>query len=172
MPLKRARLRISDYNKTRKSRLEKQERRIRSVSLSLTSMVDMFAILVIFLLSNPTSVSQWIELAHKIELPKAKFSDTPKEAASISIARDEIYVDRDRVASIAEAQSGNLVSGVKAALAKLPKSKDGYVNVVADTKVNFGVIRRIIYTCEAAGYPNVNLAVSPKASSPAAAPHG
>ena len=47
MPITKARLKISDYNEQRKANLRGREGRIRMVSLSLTSMVDMFAILVI-----------------------------------------------------------------------------------------------------------------------------
>src|ERR1700722_632705 len=98
MPLHRARLRISDYAEKRKSRSKHQERRIRMVSLSLTSMVDMFAILVIFLLVNTSTVSQWIQVSHNIELPKAKFVDAPKKAATIQISNEGIFVEEEKLA--------------------------------------------------------------------------
>src|SRR5438034_5609681 len=91
MPLRRARLRISDYNDKRKTRLRSQERRIHMVSLSLTSMVDMFAILVIFLLVNSSSVSQWIEVSHHIELPASKFSEKPQEASTLELSTEAVF---------------------------------------------------------------------------------
>lgn len=163
MPIKKARLRISDYNSTRKSKLKHNERRIRMVSLSLTSMVDMFAILVIFLLANSASVTQWIELGHDIQLPKAKASDPPPRAATLQISKDTLYGDdRKAIMKVNQISGGPMtIEPLKAWLTKR-RNKDGYVNIVGHTKLPYGVIRRIIATCQDAGFGNVNLAVQPK----------
>ena len=164
MPLTRARLRISDYNDNRKARLKSQERRIIMVSLSLTSMVDMFAILVIFLLSNATTVAQWVEVSHGIDLPKAKFSDPPPRGASIQISRDAIFGDTKILTSLSRLDS--IEGAVRGWLAKQPKRKgaggSGYVNIVAHQKVPYGAVKRVIAACQDAGFKNVNLAVQPK----------
>src|SRR6185437_7663507 len=105
MPLQRARLKISDYSKKRKLRVTKQERRILMASLSLTSLVDMFAILVIFLLASSSSVNQWIKVAHRIELPQAKFTTPPPKAATVEISSGAIYGDEKYLASVSQAQA-------------------------------------------------------------------
>ncbi len=161
MPLTRARLRISDYNDNRKARLKSQERRIIMVSLSLTSMVDMFAILVIFLLSNATTVAQWVEVSHGIDLPKAKFADPPARAASISISKDAVYGDSKMLTPLSRPDT--VAGAVKGWLAKQPKHKSSaYVNIVADQRVPYGAVKRVIAACQDAGFKNVNLAVQPK----------
>src|SRR5687768_6613873 len=101
MPLKRARLRINEYNTKRKSRLATTEKRVRNVSLSLTSMVDMFAIMVIFLLTNASSVSQWLEVGHGIDLPKTKFSDPPPKGATVQISKEAVFVDQKELVKTA-----------------------------------------------------------------------
>src|SRR5260370_15184294 len=106
MPLHRARLRISDYTEKRKSRLKHQERRIRMVSLSLTSMVDMFAILVSFLLVNSSTVSQWIEVSHNIELPRAGLVDPPKKAPAIQVSNEGIFGDEKLLVSARDSLRG------------------------------------------------------------------
>jgi biopolymer transport protein ExbD len=162
MPIQKARFRISDYNKNRKIRLGKHERKVQMVSLSLTSMVDMFAILVIFLLTSSSSVTQWLEIDHPIDLPKAKASDVPQKAATIQISSDAIYGDAKPLITIREASnSGPTIDVVRRWLARQDKKK-GYVNVVADSKVSFGIIRRVVASCQEAGFSNVNLAVQPK----------
>lgn len=163
MPITRARLKISDYNKNRKTRLRNQEKKMMMASLSLTSMVDMFAILVIFLLTSASSVSQWIEIAHNIDLPKAKHSDQPPKAAALEITGSTVYADKHAIVSVAQvlqAPPSGVVEPIRAYLAKHAK-KDGYITVVASQKLPFGVIRRVISTCQGAGFPNVNLAVQP-----------
>lgn len=162
MPITKARLKISDYNEKRKARLKHQERRIRMVSLSLTSMVDMFAILVIFLLANTTSVTQWLEVGHGIELPKAKSADPPPKAATLQISRDTVYGDDKALMKVAQISGGPVVVEQLQSWLIKRRNKDGYVNIVAHHKTPYGVIRKIIATCQEAGFGNVNLAVQPK----------
>jgi len=162
MPLHRARLRISDYTERRKSRLKHQERRIRMVSLSLTSMVDMFAILVIFLLVNSSTVSRWIEVSHNIDLPKAKIVDPPKKAATIQISPEGIFSGEALIANKGVFKGGGEISLLKEFLSHSDK-KEGFINIVAHTKVPFGLIKRVISTCQSSGFHDVNLAVEPRA---------
>lgn len=161
MPLKRARLKISDYNKSRKSRIKKQEKRAMVVNLSLTSMVDMFAIMVIFLLANQGTVNDWIKTGKDIELPKARADEAPPRAASLQISRQGVFGDDKLLMSYAQAQQGT--APVAKWLASVPKlGKSAYLNIVADRRIPFGVIRRIVTTCQGAGFANVNLAVQPR----------
>jgi biopolymer transport protein TolR len=161
VPLHRARLRISDYAEKRKSRLKHQERRIRMVSLSLTSMVDMFAILVIFLLVNTSTITQWIEVSHNIELPRAGMTDPPQKAPAIQISLDGIFGDEKLLVSAKESLKGtSALKPVRQFLAQF-SSREGFVNIVAHTRVPFGVVRRVINTCQDVGFGKVNLAVQP-----------
>jgi biopolymer transport protein ExbD len=167
MPITKARLKISDYSEQRKKKLKNQERKIQMASLSLTSMVDMFAILVIFLLTNTSTVSRWIEVGHGIQLPKAKYSDPPPRAATLQISKDAIFGDAKQLIGLKEAmQAQGSIESVRSWLAKQLK-KEGYVNIVAHDRVPFGAVKRVIATCQEAGFKNVNLAVQPKAATPA-----
>jgi biopolymer transport protein TolR len=162
MPIGKARLRISDYNAQRKSKNKGKEHKIRMVSLSLTSMVDMFAILVIFLLTNTSTVTQWMEVGHGIELPKAKNSEEPKKAAVLEISNDGLYADKELIVPTNQISGGPaIIPNLKRWLGSKDK-KDGFVNIVGDSKIPFGVVRRVVSTCQEAGFGNVNLAVQPK----------
>jgi len=162
MPLKRARSRIGQYNKARKKSSDDKTKKVMAVSLSLTSMVDMFAILVIFLLANNGQVKDWVQVEHNIRLPQAKASDEAKQATTLQIAKEGIFADGKQIADTMKVSKGPLVIGpLKNYLASL-KIKDGYINLVGDENVPFGAMRRIITTCQDAGFPNVNLAVMPK----------
>jgi biopolymer transport protein ExbD len=160
MPITKARLKISDYNENRKSRLRNQERKVRMVSLSLTSMVDMFAILVIFLLANSASFQDWLKVGHNIELPKAKSKDIPEKAATLQISKDGVYGDDKLLMPLAQFTQNP--EALKRWLSKLDKKKGGYINVVAHTKLPFGVVKHVIATCQDSGFNNVNLAIQPK----------
>ncbi len=163
MPLRKARLRISDYNESRKSRIKKQEKRAMMVNLSLTSMVDMFALIVIFLLANQGTVNDWIKTGKDIQLPKAKAEEPPPRAASLQIALDEVIGDDTPLMKYAQIKQ--TTAPITKWLASVPKlGKDGasYINIVADKRIPFGVIKRVVTACQAAGFGNVNLAVQPR----------
>ncbi|NUM87992.1 MAG: biopolymer transporter ExbD [Bdellovibrionales bacterium] len=171
MPLKRARLQISDYNKKRKSRIAKQERRAMMVNLSLTSMVDMFAILVIFLLANQGTVNDWLKTGKDIDLPKARSEQTPPRAASLQISLTSVTGDDKTL--MTTAQIRQTTAPISKWLSAVPrpggKGQDAYVNIVADRRIPFGTIRRVIAACQGSGFGNVNLAVQPglsRSSSP------
>lgn len=132
------------------------------VSLSLTAMVDMFAIMVIFLLANATTVTQWIEIGHGIQLPKAKASDPPPKAASIHVSKDMVFANNKPLLPVKQVlQSGIVLPALSTWLLKQAKQA-GYINIVAHENTPYGIIRRIVFTCQQAGFKNVNLAVQPR----------
>jgi biopolymer transport protein ExbD len=127
-------------------------------------MVDMFAILTIFLLVNAGAVTQWIELGHGIHLPKAKFSDPPQRATVIQISNEMLYGDRQPLLSVQDIMKSSqmVLAPMHLWLMKQGPRKDGFINVVADERIPFGAMKKIIATCKKAGFENVNLAVQPK----------
>lgn len=158
MPITKARLKISDYNENRKSRLRTQEKRMSVVSLSLTSMVDMFAILVIFLLASMDTYSEWVQVGHSIDLPRAKSTEIPARAATLQISADTIYADDKELMKLSAASQnlGQLRQWLSSA-----DKKNGYVNLVAHRKIPYGIMKKIVLACQEAGFKTVNLAVQP-----------
>jgi biopolymer transport protein ExbD len=93
----------------------------------------------------------------------------PKKAVTIQVAADKIYAQDSApgskeatITDVASVAKGPLiVESLRTWLVKLA-NKEGYVNVVADEKVNYGAVRRIISTAQIAGFKNINLAVFPR----------
>lgn len=162
MPLIKARRRISDYNKNRKNKAHETHKKVMAVSLSLTSMVDMFAILVIFLLVNQSHVEEWVKVEHDIKLPKAKASDQAKKATTVSLTVDKLFGEDTNLADVASISKGPLIVAPLRKWLSTISGKEGAVTVVSDEKVPFSAVRRVIATCQEAGFKNVNLAVFPK----------
>lgn len=67
--------------------------------LSLTAMVDMFTVLVIFLLQNFSGEEQMLQLHKDIQLPKAKAIKELKPAFVVTITNNEILLDQNVVAA-------------------------------------------------------------------------
>jgi hypothetical protein len=69
------------------------------VMLSLTAMVDMFTVLVVFLLQNYQTTGEVIEISDKVTLPVAKFVKELKPSHVVVVTRDSIFLDKTVVAA-------------------------------------------------------------------------
>lgn len=73
--------------------------------LSLTAMVDMFTVLVIFLLQNYNATGEIIYIPKEVVLPKATSVRELKPAHVVTISNKEILLDKDAVATFEEVQN-------------------------------------------------------------------
>jgi len=169
MPLKKARLKISDLRESRKATVSTTERRIRSVSLSLTSMVDMFAILVIFLLSSQDSVNHMMDSGQNIQLPKAKTIAPPPQGIALEIAQTGVFAQAKKLMPIENVASEDpkalsaLTSWMSQQLKLIPaESPSKKLNLVADERLPYGTVRRVVALARRTGFTELNLAVEPK----------
>lgn len=166
MPITKARFRISDYNEQRKKSVRDKEGKIRMVSLSLTSMVDMFAILVIFLLTSSGTVTQWLELGHGIELPKAKSGTPSQRGITLEISKRGLYVQKKPFLSVSKIMASPGPDAMLQEWLKRQPKENTYVNVVADKSLPFGVVKRVVLASQDAGFAAVNLAIQPTENKP------
>lgn len=70
--------------------------------LSLTAMVDMFTVLVVFLLQNYNTTGEAIDINEKITLPKASAVRELKPAHVVVISRESILLNKDVIATFAQ----------------------------------------------------------------------
>lgn len=70
--------------------------------LSLTAMVDMFTVLVIFLLQNYNATGEILYIPKEVVLPKATSVRELKPAHVVTISNKEILLDKDPVATFDE----------------------------------------------------------------------
>ena len=84
---------------------KKKNRRNVTAILSLTAMVDMFTVLVIFLLQNYNATGEILYIPKEVVLPKATSVKELKPAHVVTISSKEILLDKDVVATFAEVHS-------------------------------------------------------------------
>jgi biopolymer transport protein ExbD len=70
---------------------------MRPFGLQLTSMMDVFVIIVIFLLKNYGLSVMQVPQEDKLELPKSKATDVYGEGIVLQIAQDQIKIDNETV---------------------------------------------------------------------------
>lgn len=162
--------------------------------LSLTAMVDMFTVLVIFLLqaysSNPTILIN----PEDVSLPKAMETKELKPAAVVTIAKGNVYVEKTQVATMEEVKASTdwVLPKLQQELFQLLQVKkseyesqlrtriqniigtepaptedpNGWkkVTLQADKDIDYLSVKKVMYTVSAAGAGEINFAVMKKDS--------
>ncbi|MGI9259574.1 MAG: ExbD/TolR family protein [Gammaproteobacteria bacterium] len=143
--------------------------------MNLTSLMDVFTILVFFLLVNSGSV-ELVEAPKDVKLPESQVETKPRETVVIFVSPENVLVQGKIVARVADILDGPVeaVDPITVRLAELKENVVGpntmavagsqEVTILADKSVPFVVIRKIMSTCTDEGYENVSLAVIQKAT--------
>ena len=143
--------------------------------LNLTPLMDVFTVLVFFLMINSASV-ETLQQPKQIKLPESVVEAKPRETVVIFVGREEVLVQGVRVASIAEIEATRniQIEPISVRLAELSESVIGLstqtvaesqeVTVLADKSVRFSVLKKIMASCTAQGYTRVSLAVVQKSA--------
>jgi biopolymer transport protein ExbD len=151
-------------------------RRHRSVDsqLNVVPMVDIMTILVIFLLQQFSSTGEVLYMQKDIKLPDARHGQAIEPAPVIAISGQHLVLSGTKVADLAQLESDPFLA-IPALEERLRDERKrwefvhqndpdrdrawkGEVNVQADVKVPFRVVKRVMYSAAQAGYPNVNFA--------------
>jgi biopolymer transport protein ExbD len=147
--------------------------------MNLTSLMDVFTILVFFLLVNSGSV-EVVEAPKDVKLPESRVESKPRETVIISISPEDILIQGMLAGTVDDVLEGDSapLDKVRARLAELKENVIGIntqvvaetreVTILADRSVPFTVVKQVMSTCTGEGYENVSLAVIKKNSQVAA----
>ena len=143
--------------------------------MNLTSLMDVFTILVFFLLVN-SATTEVLETPKRITLPDSVVEQKPRETVVIFISPDEVTVQGESVVRMADVLAtkernlapigerlaelrGNIIGRKTRAVAESQE-----VTILADRTVPFSVIKKVMSTCISEGYGRISLAVLQKSS--------
>ena len=140
--------------------------------MNLTSLMDVFTILVFFLLVN-SGQSEILDSPNEVQLPESVVESRPRETVVIYVSPESVVVQGEAVISMDDVlRSDGAIEPVSARLAALQGAVIGRstrvvaasqeVTVLADKSIPFDVIRRVLSTCTGQGYTNISLAVIQK----------
>ena len=158
-----------DLVQLRKQRDSKEDRDL-DVVLPLTSMIDMFSMLVIFLLLNFSATGEAFFINKNIKLPKAANANPLESLPLISITEDSVTLDSDIVGSHSTMVTlSPEMPRLVAALQKLKKLQDNLalagikpktqINIQADKKTPVLYIKRVMNILISEGFIGINFAV-------------
>jgi biopolymer transport protein ExbD len=156
----------------------RRQRGAGTVKLNITSMIDMFTLMVVFLIQNYSSQGQLVTPAQGLVLPKSTIEKSAGEALSVMVSQNTIMVEKDLVvdakdyAALKEQRDFMIVplynllsqhcknAKKSAEMFKTPFS--GKISIQGDEGIPYNILTRVMYTCGQAGYPNMNLVVYSK----------
>jgi biopolymer transport protein ExbD len=146
-----------------------------ATKMNLTSLMDVFTILVFFLLVNSGS-SEVMETPKQVTLPESVVDAKPRETVVIFVGTQDVVVQGEPVVSIADVLStpSQTIGPIIERLALVQGSIIGpntqavagsqEITILADKSVPFAVVKKIMSTCTSQGYSHISLAVIQKAS--------
>ena len=154
----------------RAKRMDRHHKRgQRSVALNLVSLMDIFTILVFFLLVNSSDVQELP--TRSVQMPESVSEQKPRETVVVVVNHEGILVQGQLVISMddALAQEGNTLEPLKLALAAqtgrlldVASDNDKEVTIIGDRTLPYRLLRKVMATCTEADYGRVSLAVMQK----------
>jgi biopolymer transport protein ExbD len=165
----------------RAKRMERRnEKGRRTVTLNLVSLMDIFTILVFFLLVNSAQV-EVLPNAKDLKLPQSIAEQKARENVVIMVTGDQILVQGRVVANVADVmeQDQLVIPGLQSALESqtdrvlrrqaIADVADREVTILGDKALPYRLLKRVMATCAAADYGRISLAVMRRAPAKQAA---
>ena len=159
----------------RAKRMAKHHKRNKGGALNLVSLMDIFTILVFFLLVNSSDV-QTLPNTKDLQLPESIAEEKPKETVVILIGEEDIIVQGTPIVKVADvmAITGNDIPELREAL----KSQNDRVlrreaqediagrevTIMGDKDIPYRLLKKVMATCTASDYGQISLAVLQKSS--------
>lgn len=164
------------YAGGRAARMQRHHKRHKKgVALNLVSLMDIFTILVFFLLVNSSEV-EVLPNAKDLKLPESIAEERARETVVVMVTNDKLLVQGRPVAGIADvmARDGVVIDELKAALMEQTdrvlrqEAKEDILNrevtIMGDKEIPYSLLKKVMATCTEADYGQLSLAVLQKTS--------
>ncbi len=160
----------------RAKRMAKHHKRHKgATALNLVSLMDIFTILVFFLLVNSSDV-ETLPNAKDLQLPESIAEQKAKETVVILIGEEDIIVQGTPVAKVDDVMQikGNTIPKLKEALLSQNdrvlrrEAQDDIagreVTIMGDKEIPYRLLKKVMATCTESDYGQISLAVLQKSS--------
>jgi biopolymer transport protein ExbD len=150
-------------------RAERRSRNQTMVDMNLVSLIDVFTILIFFLLSNAGGV-EILPSPKAVLLPESVSEKAPRDTVVVVVSASEILVDGRKVANVADvlAADGDLIAPLKAELdlqanrqviRKENEAQSRQLTIMGDKDIPYRLLRKIMVTSAKANFSDVSFAV-------------
>jgi biopolymer transport protein ExbD len=149
--------------------------------LQITSMIDIFVIMVFFLLKSYSASSIESGVSSDIRLPSSISQTSPVESLKLQVSKNAIFLDDKKIVDLKDGKIGkeamdeNDAQFIQALFVELEKHADkskgiaavneevkfeGKVIVQADEGLSYDLLKKVMYTATIAGYSDLKLAAT------------
>jgi biopolymer transport protein TolR len=154
-------------------RAVRKSRNRHALDMNLVALIDIFTILIFFLLSSATEV-ETLPSFRAVKLPESTADTQPKETIVVLVSGTEIVVDGRKVADVAEVMKAgdDVIPTLKAELELLSKRQvireknqalKSAVTIMGDKDIPYRLLRKVMVTSSRANFTEVSFAVRQKA---------
>ncbi len=162
-------------------RAERKLRNQSSLDMNLVALIDIFTILIFFLLSSAAGV-EILPTSKAVKLPESISQATPAQTIVVMVSATDIVVDGRRVASVDEAlaTSGDVIEALRAELDSLRSNRPVLLadrlatrldtegppkqalTIMGDRDIPYRLLRKVMATAAQAEFSDVSFAVTRK----------
>ena len=156
----------------RARRMERNHKRNKQSALNLVSLMDIFTILVFFLLVSSSNVQQ-LPSSKDVKLPTSVAKKAPGDTLIVAITNDSILVQGSKVSTIEAAYKTTdafipeLVEELKFQSSKSilnvqDRNTPRSITIMGDENTPYQLLKKILASCRQSNYTNVAFAVRQK----------
>ena len=156
-------------------RAERRDRNKSGLDMNLVSLIDIFTILIFFLLSSASGV-EILPSSKAVKLPESTSEKSPRETVIVMVNGTDIVVDGRRIAAVADVlrTQGDLIAPLKSELdllfsrqviRKENEAQSKAVTIMGDKDIPYRLLRKVMYTAARANFSDVSFAVVGKFAS-------
>ena len=156
-------------------RAERKARNQSAVDLNLVALIDIFTILIFFLLSSASGV-ELLASPKAVKLPESVAEKSPRETVVVVVSGDYILVDGRKVADVSDvmATQGDLIAPLKDELDLLAgrqviradnEAQSKALTIMGDKNIPYQLLRKVMVTAARANFSDVSFAVTRKFAS-------
>lgn len=148
-------------------RRKAQKKHRQAGKLNLVSLMDIFTILVFFLMVNSSEV-EVLQTSSKIKLPDSTSEKRPDNRLVISISQEDLVLQGRPVARVAELAdpSISVIDGLRDELeyqagrkGEIPEG--GYeITIMGDRQLPYWLLKKVMLTCQTTDFARISLAVN------------
>jgi len=153
----------------RQRRAERRSRHGNAVDMNLVSLIDVFTILIFFLLSNSGGV-ETLPSPKAVQLPESVTQTAPHDTVVVVVSATDILVDGRKVANVADVidQRGDVIAPLKAELDLLASrtvirqdkaAQARRLTIMGDKDIPYRLLRKVMATSARAQFGDVSFAV-------------
>lgn len=160
---------------SRRRRFELPTKKNSTFTLNITSMTDMFTIMLVFLLQTYSTSDVNITPDSAVRLPTSASMSSPTESIKLSLSKEALKIDQTKLADVKnedfmatdlEDKDKNFIKPLFQELDRIAKSetekdkdfvKEGKILLQADKDLPYSTLRKVMYTASMAGFPQLKL---------------